>query len=369
MEESGTRTQSFRCSQCDGKMVYDPASRTLVCDHCGYSKTVPRGEGRRAIVDYDLESGLATARKRGYGAPVHTSQCQECGASVHFADHTTATECDFCGSTQVLEREENSDLLRPESLVPFRISRDQAGQTFAGWLGKLWFRPSDLKRRAQLAEMSGVYVPYWSFAAAVQSDWTAEAGYHYHKTQRYVEEDDAGNVVTKTRQVRRTRWRPAWGSRRDSFREVLICASRGLPEKLERKLWTFDTSELLPYEPIYLAGWRAEEYAVELNDGWRRAVARMESVQARRCAWDVPGDTHRFLHVTNTFSDQTFKHILLPIWISSYRYGNNVYRFLINGQSGEITGKAPLSKLKVGLFSLAAIAIVAVIVIVVRMYR
>lgn len=364
---NGASAMAFRCSQCNGEMTYDAGRQAMTCGHCGHSQAVPQSEGRQAIVEYDLEHGMAMSRERGYGTEVKTSQCQECGASVSFAASATAAECDFCGSSQVLHQDESRNVIRPESLVPFAVPRDDAQNKFSSWIGKLWFRPSDLKHKAKVAGMNGVYVPYWTFDAAVHSDWTAQAGYYYYVTETYTERDSEGNTVTKTRQVRHTRWEPAWGARNDAFDDVLVCASRGLPEKLERKIRDFDTAALVSYEPSYLAGWRAEEYAVELNDGWRQALRHMESAQERRCSSDVPGDTQRFLHVTNSFSEETFKHILLPIWISSYRYRGEVYRFLVNGQTGDVTGKAPLSVVKIVLFVLFIAAVIAAVVVLLQM--
>jgi ribosomal protein S27E len=347
-------------------MTYDAGSQQMACGHCGHVMAIPMSEGHQAIVEYDLEHGLAMSRQRGYGTPVRTSQCQECGASVSFAENVTATTCDFCGSSQVLEQEANRKVLRPESLVPFQRDRSEAQEKFSSWLHGLWFRPSDLKHKARVSEMSGVYVPYWTFDATVHSNWTAQAGYYYYVTETYTARDAQGRTVQKTRQVRKVRWVPAWGSRSDHFDDVLICASRGLPVDLARKLKTFDTASLVPYEPSFLAGWKAEEYAVELNDGWKQAVDHMESAQEQRCRRDVPGDTQRFLNVRNRFHDETFKHVLLPIWISAYRYHDKVYRFLVNGQTGEVTGKAPVSVMKIVLFILFIAAIVAAIVLLSR---
>jgi DNA-directed RNA polymerase subunit RPC12/RpoP len=356
LQQSDAGAKAYSCQQCGGEMTYDPASQQMACGHCGHTMAVPMSEGHQAIVEYDLEHGLAMSRQRGYGTPVRTTQCQECGASVSFADNVTATACDFCGSSQVLEQDANRNVLRPESLVPFQVDRDQAKDKFAGWLKGLWFRPSKLKHEARVAEMSGVYVPYWTFDATVHSDWTAQAGYYYYETEYYMDKDPQGNPVQKSRQVRKIRWQPAWGSRTDSFDDMLICASRGLPEDLARKLKTFDTVALRPYDPSFLAGWKAEEYAVEL----------MESAQEQRCRGDVPGDTQRFLNVRNRFYDETFKHVLLPIWISAYRYNDKIYRFLVNGQTGEVTGKAPVSVIKIVLFILLIAAIIAAIVVLAR---
>ncbi len=271
----------------------------------------------------------------------------------------TATCCTFCGSARVLEQSENQNALRPESLLPFAVDKKLANGHFARWLGKLWFRPSDLKRMARVQEVNGVYVPFWTFDADVQSRWTAEAGYHYYTEQEYTTQQ-SGQRLTQNRRVQQTRWERAWGQRHDHYHDVLVCASRGLPENLARGLQTFDVAQLVPYSPGYLAGWRAEEYAIDLQAGFGGAQQIMERSQAARCAADVPGDTRRNLRTAHTFSSVKFKHVLLPLWIAAYRYHGLVYRFLVNGQNvetGEVVGKAPWSWMKLTLLLVGLVAI------------
>ena len=353
MSESQPESTShaFRCPQCRGEMSFDAGAQSMVCPFCDHKLQVAEEEGTRSVVEHDLEKGLAgEAEQTGLGTKVRSSTCKECAATVTFPENMTATSCDFCGSAQVMAQEENRKLIRPESVLPFKVDRKVASARFKGWLKGLWFRPSDLKARAQVTQINGVYVPYWTFDARVESDWTAEAGYHYYETEQYTEEDDQGNEVTKTREVQKTRWEPAWGARTDQYDDLLIAASKGLPEDLAHKLRSFDTAELRAYDPAFLAGWKAEEYSLPLNLAWDDAVLEMEKAQHSRCAGDIPGDTHRGLNVTNHFSDETFKHVLLPIWISAYRYGGKVFRFLVNGQTGEVVGTAPYSWMKISLF-------------------
>lgn len=342
-------------------MRFDPDAGAMACDYCGERIPFEDSESSKQVVEYDLEHGLAASSERGFGAQVRRSSCQECGASVCFGDNVTATLCDFCGSNQVLQVEEMRNVIRPESLVPFQIDKDKAGLAFKEWISGLWFRPNDLKHRAQVAEIGGVYVPYWTFDSTVASNWTAQAGHYYYVNETYTTTEN-GESVTKTRSVRKTRWVPAWGSRTDDFDDVLVCASGGLPIELARKLETFNTAALVPYSTDYLAGFKAEEYVVELNEGWHDAVDQMSVVQRSRCGNDVPGDTYRFLNVRNSYSEQTFKHVLLPIWIASYRYGEDVHRFLVNGQTGEVTGTAPWSWIKITLFSILMLGIIGGII-------
>jgi hypothetical protein len=153
------------------------------------------------------------------------------------------------------------------------------------------------------------------------------------------------------------RWEYASGWRNDFFDDTLVCASKGLPQELVEKFQTFDTKQLMPYQPQFLAGWRAETYAIDLMPAWGTAQDKMSDVQRGRCSGDVPGDTQRNLAVQNYFSAVTFKHILLPIWIAAYRYNDKPFQFLVNGQTGEVVGKAPWSFWKIFFTVLAVLAI------------
>src|ERR1700679_376527 len=117
--------------------------------------------------------------------------------------------------------------------------------------------------------------------------------------------------------------------RRDRFDDVLVCAGRALPTELVDKLSTFDTKLLVPYRPEFLAGWRAESYAVELAPASGTAMLKMTRVQEGRCGSDVGGNTHQNLSVTNDYENTTFKHVLLPVWVAAYRYKGKVYRFVV----------------------------------------
>ena len=347
--------QSFPCGNCGAKLHYDAGSQALKCPYCGHQQAVPESHAGPAAAprEIPIEEGLRLAQ-RGLGAPVTEVACNDCGATVSVSAGEQTAKCAFCGSHQVLSREAAGTQIRPESLVPFKVDKAAANNLFAQWLGSLWFRPNDLRKMAKLQEMGGVYIPFWTFDAQVASRWTADAGYYYYETEYYT--DSNGNQ--QSRRVQKVRWESAWGQRSDFYDDTLVCAGKGLPPELVAKFQTFDTKQLIPYQPHYLAGWRAESYAVDLMPAWGTAQLSMSAGQEQKCSRDVPGDTQRNLSVQNQFSAVTFKHVLLPIWIAAYRYGDKPYRFLVNGQTGEVVGKAPWSFWKIFFFSLAIVALV-----------
>jgi len=344
---------SFPCANCGAKLHYDATIQGLKCPYCGTQQAMPaapNGGGR----EIPIEEGLQMAQ-RGYGTPVTQLGCNECGAVVNVAPGEQTATCTFCRSQQVLAREAAANPIRPESVVPFKVDKNTAAVRFDEWLGSLWFRPSDLRKMVRVEGLAGVYIPYWTFDAQVYSTWTAQAGYHYYVDEQYT--DEQGN--RQTRKVQKTRWEPASGRRSDRYDDVIICASKGLPDNLGDEFRSFDTRALAPYRPEFLAGWRAEAYAIDLMPAWDKGQGRMVSEQQSRCARDVPGDTHTNLQVRNDFSQVTFKHVLLPVWIAAYRYQDKPYQFLVNGQTGEVVGRAPYSILKIVLFILFIVAVLA----------
>jgi predicted RNA-binding Zn-ribbon protein involved in translation (DUF1610 family) len=353
-------SQTFLCPQCGAEMGWDAGQKQLTCDYCGHQQ---KPEQAGEIVEYDLEAFLrsGTGKATGYGTETKTIECQQCGASTTVEPSVTSTECPFCGSNVVLEQETAADIIQPESLLPFQIGQDVALRKYREWLGKGIFRPGDLARRAGRGQLYGVYLPFWTFDAEAFSRWRAEAGYHYYETETYTT-TEGGERVTKTRRVQKTRWEPAWGQHSGDYDDVLVYATGSVDQKILEKIYPFDTKKLVLYSPQYLSGWRAEQYQIGLREGWEIGRNKVEGYEHDACANQVPGDTYRNLHVNTTISDVTFKHTLLPVWIASYPYKGKVYRYMVNGQTGEVQGQKPVSWIRVAIAVIIVLAVIAAIV-------
>jgi len=354
-EIQASQKVDFPCKNCGAKMTWDPGTDALACEYCGTSQPVPRGEG--TIVERALEDAGSAAR--GLGMEMRAARCSNCGASVCFSGASTSEICVYCGSSSVLAQEANRNALRPESLVPLDLSAKEVEERFRKWVKSLWFRPNELKK-AKTDKALGIYVPFWTFDCQVHSDWSADAGHYYYvMVPRMV--SVGGKMRMRMVRERRIRWVPAWGQRDDAYDDELVCASTLAPE-LMRKLGGFETRALVPYKPQYLAGWHAEEYRVDLEQGWGHAQEAVVASQQGRCAGDVPGDTHRNLRVQNTIRGVRWKHVLLPVWSLQYRFRGEVFTVLVNGQNGCVAGKAPISWAKVAGFVLAVGAGILVVV-------
>jgi hypothetical protein len=206
-----------------------------------------------------------------------------------------------------------------------------------------------------------MYVPCWTFDAETRSRYRGQRGDHYYET-RTVTVNVNGRAEQRQQQVRHTRWSPASGQVARRFDDVLVVASSSLPQPLGDELTPWDLTALVAYKPDFLAGFRAEGYTVPLSEGHSVARARMAAVIEADVRRDIGGDEQRIDTVETAHSAETFRHILLPVWTAAYRYNGKSYRFLVNGQTGEVQGERPWSVWKILLACLVVAAIIGALV-------
>jgi hypothetical protein len=348
------KVRKFPCEGCGADLRWEPGATALQCGYCGFTKSVASSPER--VGEKSVDAALRAPRDLGWGAERKVVACKRCGAHTTLDPHVSAGACAFCGTSAVVEAPPNASVVRPEGLLPFRITRESALQSFRKWLHSLWLRPNDLKKASRINSMQGAYIPFWTFDAATDSWWTAEAGHYYYVN---VQVRENGQMVTKSE--RRIRWEPAAGTLQLFFDDVPVPASRGVDDALCRKLEPFPTAELTQYDPSYLSGFLAEENAVDLPEALETAKERMRGEIRDACAREVPGDTHRNLMVQTTFDALAYKNALLPIWIAAYEYRGQPYRYLVNGVTGQCTGTAPWSWIKVTLLILFIATIVLIV--------
>ncbi len=311
----------------------------------------------RALQEHPLAQGLRDDLPGTAMEEVRTTTCTSCGAQIELQGAAHATECPFCASPVVLDTGSHR-LIKPQALVPFQLTEDQARSAMVKWMGSLWFAPSTLLEYARKGRaMNGIYVPFWTFDAATQSRYTGQRGEHYYET-RTVTVQENGRSVQKQEQVRKTRWYPAAGRVARDFDDVMVMGSASLPRRLGNDLTPWDLSALEPYSPDYLAGFTAEGYTVGLAAADAEAKAKMAAVIEQDVRRDIGGDEQRVTSVDTDFSAETFKHILLPVWMAAYKYNGKSYRFLVNGQTGEVQGERPWSIWKIGFAVLAVVVVV-----------
>lgn len=350
-----TAQKHFPCDTCGADLRFDPSEGQMVCTHCGNTETLTQGPWAAAKI---RELDFRTAVKGDLPAPemeeTSISKCPNCAAEVAFDPNVHARECPFCATPIVTDTGTHRHI-KPRAVLPFALDEPAAHDAMNDWLGALWFAPNGLKAYARKGrKMDGIYVPYWTYDADTSSRYTGERGTVYYETRRVVRDGK-----TTTVQVPRVRWRGARGQVARFFDDVLVLASKSLPKRFTDGLEPWDMSALEPYTEEFLAGFRAEGYAVTLEEGFFEARAVMDATIRRDIKFDIGGDRQRIHSVDTTVRDVTFKHILLPVWMAAYKYRGDTYRFVVNGRTGKVQGERPYSATKIALAVIAGLVLAA----------
>ncbi|MGH1330916.1 MAG: primosomal protein N' (replication factor Y) - superfamily II helicase [Paracoccaceae bacterium] len=347
----------FPCAACGADLRFAPQDDQLVCDHCGHTEPMDSATAAPpAISELDFRAALRAQLPEQAVEETRISSCPNCGAHVEFDADTHAAECPFCATPVVTDTGLHRQI-KPRGVLPFALTEEQARDAMGNWLGRLWFAPNGLRKYARKGrKMQGIYVPYWTFDADTKSRYSGERGDDYYTTKTVMRDGKPVQV-----QERHTRWRAASGRVARFFDDVLVLASKSLPKRFTDALEPWDLSALEPYRPEFLAGFRAEGYTVELEDGFTQARAHMDAIIARDVRFDIGGDHQRIHSLDTDVKDITFKHILLPIWLAAYKYRGKTYRFVVNGRSGQVRGERPYSAWKIAFAVILGLIAAAII--------
>jgi len=328
------------CPACGAEANWNAAKQALVCPYCGTVSPTELAADGSIIKEHDLATALRNLpeARKGWDSDRISVQCQSCKAISLFDPKHVAKNCEFCGSPAIVPQDAVRSPIVPESLLPFQVAESKVREDLRHWYGSRWFAPNRLKKGALTDQVHGLYIPYWTFDAQVAARWTAEAGYYYYETEWR---------KGKMERVRKVRWEPAAGALDHFFDDELVPATQGVQASLLRKVEPFPTDALVPYDPGYVSGWVVEQYQIDLVAAAEHARQSMDEKLRALCSAQVPGDTQRNLRVDADYSGQTFKHVLVPIWLVAYTYGSRVFQVLVNGVTGQIAGKHPLSWVKI----------------------
>lgn len=339
----------FKCPRCGAVTAYSVVEGGLRCAHCGYYEPPQASVVGKAAPQLEFTVEALAQAARGWGEERRELACQNCGAQLALAPGQLTSTCPFCGSNRVIQRAAPQDLLRPRFLIPFRVEGDACHQIARTWLGSSWMTPAALQQTARVADFVGLYLPFWTFHAQATAAWRAEVGHTV--TERHFQ---GGQWRTRTRTV----WRWQTGHVQQRFDDLLLPGTGKVSRLLLRRIQVYDLQELVPYEPKFLAGLHAQSYDILLEPAWENARAEMRE-QTRQAALHEArrgGQRVRNFSMALDFADESWRYILLPVYLAVYQYRGQVYQVLVNGQTGVIAGQRPVDWNKVWLAVGAALA-------------
>ena len=338
-----TAVSNEKCPGCGDNLRFDPETGSLKCPSCGSVKQILSQAGQE--IAFSALSGV----KSGWQNETHVYRCANCNAEEALAKREIAHVCPFCGSPSVVEQEE-IDSLRPNALLPFTLGKEKAAEKAVGWAKKKLLAPSSFKRFFRPENINGVYLPAFTFDTKTRSDYQGKLGEYYYVTVK-----ENGKNVRK----RRTRYFPVSGTYNYFFDDIAVNATDAVPKSVMNTLMHYDYHNSVAYEDDFLYGFSALLYTKSGETCWQEARAQAERVLRNQILAQYHYDEVSYLNVSTSYSGITFKYMLLPMYTGSYSYGEKTYSFYVNGRSGKVKGKAPISPVKVTIASLIVAAVAA----------
>jgi len=355
--------QSYACEACGATVEFAPGADALRCPYCGHERAV--AAVTRQVTEHPIEelATLPVKPRAAVGGAVRAFVCPGCGARTETDD--LSARCQFCATALVADPELTERVV-PEAVVPFGLDRAAARDKLSTWTSSRWFAPSSLKKVTEAETFKGSYLPHWTYDARTTSTYEGQRGEHYYTTETYTTTEN-GQQVTRTRQVRHTRWHHASGTVQRDFDDLLVAGTGHVSSGQLDKLTPWPLEEARPYQPEYLAGFQTVRYDVEPEQGLETAKQRMAPVIVSDCRSDIGGDEQRVSSVDTHYADVTFKLMLLPVWFLTYLHAGRSWQVMVNARTGEVIGERPYSAAKIAAAVAALVAVIAVIVAVVAL--
>ena len=363
MEEPTPKKSELKksCINCGAELLYAPGTTELKCEYCNHTQEIPPAE--IGFEELELQEYLSQMGTLSHSEAITMLECKNCGANQHIEENYKSLHCVYCTMPLIIEDAQKEEWILPGAVLPFQIDQKKAYLIFQKWVDGLWFAPSKLKKAALDPENTkGLYSPYWTFDAQLFATYTGQRGDYYYVSVPYTTTVN-GKTVTRMRQERRTRWSPASGSINGFVDDTLIKASKQRSGKIPAKIAKWNLKTLKPFDSSYLSGFVTEKYTIPLKEGHLESNKEARKIADRWVRRDIGGDTQRVSSIEMKLSDETFKHILLPVYISAYHFKSKRYNFFVNGQTGVLSGERPYSFWKIFFFVLGILLVITTIIL------
>ncbi len=344
--------RNFKCPCCGAALVFDGVSQTLECSSCGNSfevetlKQLDECAGETAKQSkFDWEHYEPRSYEPDGEIDLASYSCPSCGAEIAGDNNLGATICPYCGNSTIVKRNFEGTL-RPDYIIPFKTDKSGAMRAFENACANAPFLPKEFKDKRVVEKMTGVYVPYWMFdcdceASAVfnatrVSAWS-DGRFDYVKTDFY-KLIRAGNI---------------------SFANVPVDASSKTDNRYMEGVEPFDYGAAVDFNAGYLSGYLADRYDVSADDSIERANERVKNTAAGILNNTAAGFYASIIPESSrvSFSGGKIRYSLLPVWMLNIKYMDKMYKYVINGQTGKVSGEFPTSKAKKARFFAAVFGV------------
>lgn len=343
LSESDKDTAFVKCSSCGSNMVFDPQTQNLKCEHCGRVENFAKNSD---VEEISIERAFDAAES--WSGEATTYRCDNCGATFDVEADEVSVLCPYCSTTHVV-KEENLTGIKPNAVYPFILTKASAILASRKWARRRIFAPRKFKKNLTESNLHGVYQPCFTFDSATHTFYSGVLGEHRTRTVRTSD--------GKTRTETYIHWKPVSGIVDKFYDDVTISCGKMSQGELD-KIAPTDKSTLCVYERRFLSGFTAGHYTRHVKDCWSDAK-RVIDGDLRQVILRKHGcDVIQTLNLSTNHSSVTYKYLLVPVYRLNYKYNKKQYPVLVNGNNGRVTGKAPVSPIRVAIAAVLGMALI-----------
>ena len=320
----------MKCKNCGGDLRYDPASYGLVCDYCGFRKMLHRPSEQVVVEELDMSTASRNANMN-WGILRRAVTCKYCSAVTLYDPEQISGACPYCGSKVVLTPEQTNTGMAPNGVIPFSITKEQAAANYYKWNKWALWAPEEFRKGKVLGNLTGVYVPYWTFDADTITTYEGKFGY-----------------TTESGDNSYTKYYKKSGVVSVFIDDYTTCGSRRfINDKMFNTIATFNAKDIIPYTPEALLGFAAEKYTIDLGEAWNISKAKMRKRFENEACRNERADCYDKLQMSTEFTNIKYRYVLVPMWLTAANYKGKVYNVAISGYNGRGNCKRPVSTVKI----------------------
>ena len=316
----------IKCPGCGTSIgiSFDPSTATLTCPFCGLATKLPTPKDGAVAKELDFNEALQRA-SMDWGRYKKLIVCSNCGGQTVYDSEQVSGACPFCGSTSVAPAAETDQVMVPNAIIPFSITKEQTQDLFVNFAKKKMLVNKKIFN-CKLEKIVGIYLPFWTFDALTASTYSAS----FRENP-----DDSLRTIT--------------GNWYQNIDDILVFASDRIRNPYITNVLNYDITKAVPYSAEYLAGIPAERYTLGLNDSWERSKKQIIDI--------LKNDVHRADRrlrvdtIATNYYNVKFRYLLAPIYLAKYKFGKYTYFVAINGQTGKTYCDVPTVIGKIILFS------------------
>ena len=338
-----SNNEIYKCPGCGANLKYNSTIQGLHCSYCDYQMLI---NGSTSTEEFEL---TFDDNINEWVDEVKKGNCSNCGASIILDKNLLTCNCPFCNTPMVISSEDIIGL-KPNRVIPFKISQDEVIDNYKKWLKKKFFVPRKLKKNLPDPHLFNVYVPSWTFDSNVIASYKGRLGKRYTTT--------VGSGKNR-RTVTRIRYYRISGLHQKNVDDLVVMSGKSISQQELNEILPFNTNNSFLYDNRYIVGHTAEHYSINLKNGWKIGQELIEEQVKREILRKYNYDVVDYFKMNPTYNNIMYKYVILPIWTCHYIYHKKAYKFLVNGETGKVNGKTPVSILKVSL--LVAICMILII--------